>query len=181
MSIDYRDWFTTAKAELGTLREQKAVLERNLEAREREIAELTRTVNFLAQMLGEQPEPVDADSPPGGMTECIRDILRNATEPLTAAEIRESLEALGFDMKSYSNPLATIHTVLRRLGEANEVETTHEATPDKRKLRSVSIGKGLAVEKVFGKEFRIGGKKGFIGVGRLRRGPKNLDNAKENR
>jgi hypothetical protein len=80
-------------------------------------------------------------------------------------------------MKSYSNPLATVHTVLRRLAEADEVETTHEMAPGKRyavplKFKGVSLlplGSGLAVEKIAGKEFELGKLKGFIGVGRLRR------------
>ena len=74
---------------------------------------------------------------------------------------------IGFDMEAYSNPLATVHTVLRRLAESGEVETTHEMSDSKK--FTIPVSKHLAVEKIFGKSFQIGSKKGFIGVGRLRR------------
>ena len=100
------------------------------------------------------------------MTGCVRAILKKAVEPLTASEIRESLGAIGFDMKSYSNPLATIHTVLRRLGESGEMETTHEMLSAKK--FTIPINKHVAVEKIVGTGFRIGKMRGFIGKGRLR-------------
>ncbi len=121
------------------------------------------------------------------MTDSVREILRKSPEPMTASEVRDALERLGFDMKSYSNPLATIHTVLRRLTESDEVETTHEMAPGKRysipAFKGVSllpVGSGLSVEKIAGKDFEIGKLKGFIGVGRLRRSGKS-DRPKEKR
>jgi len=174
MSVNFQSWYENAKAELEKLEGEKAELEAALEAREKQIAALERTVNFLAPMVGQEAVPVAAEST--GMTGSIREILKKSPEPLTASEIRDGLEKLGFDMKSYSNPLATIHTVLRRLAEAEEVETTH-ASPGKRyavplKFRGVSFlssKSGVTVEKIAGKDFEIGKLKGFIGVGRVRR------------
>lgn len=165
MALDYQAWYASARAELERLQAEQSELERALEEHEKQIVELVRTVNFLAPMVGEQPL-AEAATPPGGMTDCIRDLLKDATEPLTAAEIREKLEVLGFDMKSYSNPLATIHTVLRRLTESEEVVTMHEATAGKRAF--MPLGHSLGVEKIAGKEFKVGGKRAFIGIGRLR-------------
>ncbi len=187
MSVDFPAWYENAKAELEKLQGERAELERQLEDREGQIAVLKRTVNFLAPLVGKEPTP---SVPPegAGMTDSVRDILRKSPEPLTASEIRDALERLGFDMKSYSNPLATIHTVLRRLTEADEVETTHEmAASGKRYVmpafKGVSLmraGSGLAVEKIAGKDFEIGKLKGFIGVGRLRRNGR-IDRTKEKR
>jgi hypothetical protein len=187
MSVDFQSWYSNAKAELEQLVGEKAALERELDDREKRIAVLERTVNFLAPLVGEKA--VTAAAPENaGMTDSIREILRKSPEPITASEIRDSLEKLGFDMKSYSNPLATVHTVLRRLAEADEVETTHEMAPGKRyaiptAFRGVSllpVGSGLSVEKIAGKEFELGKLKGFIGVGRLRRSGK-VDRSKEKR
>jgi hypothetical protein len=171
MSIDFKSWYENAKAEFEKLQNEKAELEHALEDREKQIAVLERTVNFLAPLVGEAAPAVAAEST--GMTGSIREILKKSPEPLTASEIRDSLETLGFDMKSYSNPLATIHTILRRLGESEEVETTHEMTSGKRTAYMIPIGSGLAVEKIWGKPFEIGKVKGFIGKGRLRRAGKN--------
>ena len=181
MSIDFPSWYEYAKAELQKLQGERGELERQLENHEQRIAVLERTVNFLAPLAGEEPvRPAIPEGANAGMTDSIREILRKSPEPLTASEIREGLERLGFDMKSYSNPLATIHTVLRRLAEADEVETTHEIAPGKRyampAFKGVSllpVGSGLSVEKIAGKDFEIGKLRGFIGVGRLRRSRRN--------
>jgi hypothetical protein len=187
MSVDFPAWYQNAKADLEKLQADRAELERQLEGLESQIAVLERTVNFLAPLVGEQPQP--AIPPEGvGMTDSVREILRKSPEPMTASEIRDSLERLGFDMKSYSNPLATIHTVLRRLTEADEVETTHEMMSSGKRyvmpaFKGVSLlraGSGMTVEKIAGKDFEIGKLKGFIGVGRLRRSPK-IDKSKDKR
>jgi hypothetical protein len=170
MAFDYKTSYEEAKAELARVQIQKLTLGRQIEECDRQIAALTQTMRAIAPLVGEEPPPdvqiaPDAETPPGGMTDCVRALLKKATEPLTASEIRESLEAIGFDMNSYSNPLATIHTVLRRLTESGEVETTHEMLSAKK--FTIPVSKHLAVEKIVGKGFRIGEKRGFIGVGRL--------------
>jgi hypothetical protein len=48
-------------------------------------------------------------------------VLRNAADPLTALEIRDRLEAVGIHLDKYSNPLASIHTILKRMHDSGEV------------------------------------------------------------
>jgi hypothetical protein len=187
MSVDFPSWYENAKADLEKLQGERAELERQFEGVETQIAVLQRTVNFLAPLVGEEPTPA-VPSEGAGMTDSVREILRKSPEPLTASEIRDALERMGFDMKSYSNPLATIHTVLRRLTEADEVETTHGMMSSGKRyvmpaFKGVSLvreGSGLSVEKIAGKDFEIGKLKGFIGVGRLRRSGR-IDKSKEKR
>jgi hypothetical protein len=169
MTVDYHSWYATARTDLERMIRERLEFEREIENRDRQIAALKQTIKALAPLAGEEvPEiALDPELAAGGMTDCVRAILSKATEPLTASEIRESLESLGFDMKSYSNPLATIHTVLRRLTESGEVESTHEM-PAVKKF-TIPVSKHLAVEKIAGKAFAIGKFKGFVGVGRLRR------------
>ena len=40
---------------------------------------------------------------------------------MTPLEVRDRLEAIGFDLSKYSSSLAAIHTVLKRLQEAREL------------------------------------------------------------
>lgn len=171
MTFDYKNSFDNAKAELDRVRTHKIALALEVEECDKQIAALTQTMRALAPLAGEElPKAFAADEnemPAGGMTDCVRAILKRAAEPLTATEIREKLEHIGFDMESYSNPLSTVHTVLRRLAESGEVETMHEMSDSKK--FTIPVSKHLAVEKIFGKSFQIGSKKGFIGVGRLRR------------
>jgi hypothetical protein len=177
MSIDYKAWYNNAKAELQRVQQEKADMQGAIADRDKQIDALIQTLNALGKLVGEEfVAPRDGEpEPPAGMTDSIRAILTQAGAPLTASEIRGSLEAMGFDIKSYSNPMANIHTILRRLTESGEVETTHELNaPSGGKRFTMQLTKNLAVEKLAGKSFEIGKVKGFIGVGRLRRrvGPK---------
>ncbi len=169
MTVDYHAWYADAQSELKRIIQERLEFEREIEKRDREIAALNQTIRAIAPLIGEKPPEIqlDPELAAGGMTDCVRAILCKAVEPLTAAEIREALESLGFEMETYSNPLATIHTVLRRLTESGEVESTHEM-PAVKKF-TIPVSKHLAVEKIAGRSFEIGKFKGFVGVGRLRR------------
>ena len=56
-----------------------------------------------------------------GITDLSRVILKETFLPMTAGQIREKLEAGKLDLSRYSNPLAVIHTVLKRLVKNGEV------------------------------------------------------------
>jgi len=56
-----------------------------------------------------------------GITELARVILEETFFPMTAGELKEKLEVRKLDLSKYSNPLAVIHTVLKRLVQSGEV------------------------------------------------------------
>ena len=59
---------------------------------------------------------------PPGFTDSVRNVLRNVpSQALTAKKVRDLLRGPGFDLSSYMNPLASIHTILKRLAERGEV------------------------------------------------------------
>ena len=71
----------------------------------------------------EQLEQLVAEPP--GFTESVRNIMKaNAIHPATALQVREMMAKDGFDLRAYSNPLASIHTILKRLAERGEVTTS---------------------------------------------------------
>lgn len=57
-----------------------------------------------------------------GITESARVILKEKFFPVTASELKESIEARKHNLSPYSNPLAVIHTVLKRLVQSGEVK-----------------------------------------------------------
>lgn len=64
-------------------------------------------------------------------TEACREILYVAGKPLTPIEVRDELEATVFDLAGQANPLASIHTILKRLvksGDAKAIETASGKT-----------------------------------------------------
>jgi hypothetical protein len=78
------------------------------------IAELQQSIGALTRLCGFKPTVVF------GLTESCRLVLRGAGTPMTAVQVRERLQAIGFDLSKYENALGAIHTVLKRLAEAGE-------------------------------------------------------------
>jgi hypothetical protein len=79
------------------------------------LAQLKQSIATLTKLCGYEPTMAL------GLTEACRMVLRNADQPLTALEVRGRLIAAGFDMERYSNAMASIHTVVKRMHEAGEV------------------------------------------------------------
>lgn len=57
-----------------------------------------------------------------GLTELARITLEEAFIPLSTSDLKERMEAKGFDFSNYSNPLASIHVVLQRLVKGRQVK-----------------------------------------------------------
>jgi hypothetical protein len=57
-----------------------------------------------------------------GLTEAIRRVLQESAVGMTPVEVRDTLANSGMNLLEYSNPLAAIHTVLKRLVKARDVK-----------------------------------------------------------
>jgi hypothetical protein len=66
--------------------------------------------------------PEDAE-PEVGFTDAVREVFRNADERFLyqPISVREKLKEMGFPIAKYKNPLASIHTILKRLVEHGEI------------------------------------------------------------
>ncbi|MGA2000708.1 MAG: hypothetical protein ABSG52_11995 [Terriglobales bacterium] len=59
---------------------------------------------------------------PPGFTDAVRNVLSNKPGALAnAIGVRNMLMQSGYDLTQYSNPLASIHTILKRLVKSGEV------------------------------------------------------------
>jgi hypothetical protein len=75
-------------------------------------AERAAQLQKLAEMVAEPP----------GFTDSVRNVFRNlSSQALTAKQVTDLLRGAGFDLDSYTNPPASIHTILKRLAEREEV------------------------------------------------------------
>jgi len=104
----------------AALREYETLLRDRAELDTR-IARLAHTVGSLSRLCGAVPTVAL------GLTDASRMVLKAAGHPLTALEVRAQLEGMGFDLSRYANDLAVIHTTLKRLTEADEVEVVPQA------------------------------------------------------
>ena len=66
-----------------------------------------------------------------GITESARVILQENFFPLTASELKERIEARKLNVARYANPLAVIHTVLKRLVQSGEVRVVLQTKGNK--------------------------------------------------
>ncbi len=82
---------------------------------DKRLAELAQTIGTLSRLLGLTP------TVPLGLTDAIRLVVRGAGVPMTPTEVRDRLQAIGFDVSKYSNDLAAVHTILKRLNESGEL------------------------------------------------------------
>ena len=108
-SEDYRSALAAAIREYESLGEQR----REIDAR---LSQLAQTIGTLSRLLGYTP------TQPLGLTDACRLVYRNAGVPLSPTELRDRLRSIGVDLSVYSNEMAAIHTVVKRLNEAGELK-----------------------------------------------------------
>lgn len=109
----YRAALEAAAKEYEQLGEQRRKIDDRL-------TQLAQTIGTLARLIGLTP------TVPLSITDAVRLAMR-AGVPMTPPEVRDRLLAIGVDLSSYSNELAVIHTVLRRLNEAGEIRIIPKA------------------------------------------------------
>jgi hypothetical protein len=115
MAIDYMQM-------LRRLAEEREEWVRKRDDAMRELSRLSELIRSTIKMLSpEQRSKCDAlleriDRRPAGLTTTIRLCFTAGKEWLTPVEIRDMLKANGFNFESYkANPLASIHTTLKRM------------------------------------------------------------------
>ena len=104
----YRAALDAATREYEELSQQRQDIDQRL-------AQLAQTIGTLNRLCGFTPTVF------WGLTDACRVVLKGAGHPMTPLEVRDRLEAIGFDLSKYSSSIAAIHTVLKRLKEAREL------------------------------------------------------------
>src|ERR1044071_5550654 len=120
----YKDAYATAKLDLLKQLKKRDDLDKR-------IRKLKQTVKALGELCGADPEEIDklllvegfAIDSRMGFTDAIRRLFRVHKEPLHPTEIRDDLLKVGIGQEQ-ENLLSSIHTVLRRMVEAGEIEKT---------------------------------------------------------
>ncbi|HZR25142.1 MAG TPA: hypothetical protein VFA59_16220 [Vicinamibacterales bacterium] len=107
-SHDYRRALESAIREYEELGAKRRDIDQRL-------AELAQSIGTLSKLLGLTP------TVPLGLTDAIRMIVRGSGVPMTPVEVRDRLHGIGFDVSKYTNDLAAVHTILKRLNDSGEL------------------------------------------------------------
>lgn len=120
MTVDaYKAALTQAKKDLLAKTSEVAEAERTVERATREIVELRQTIAVLSRLCGE-PEFVEEDAL--GITEIVRMAYRsNGSTPMTAQDVKSRVESMGYEGR-WTNLLASVHTVTKRLAQKGDIE-----------------------------------------------------------
>ncbi len=133
MAFDYEEMYNGATKELEDLHRATANVEELLARHRAKIDALTQTVNAIAPLIGKPTIPTAQDTfftPPlpwllkaAGITVAVRALFdAKLDQDLSAPMVRDGLEKEGWDWTNYSNPLSTIHAVIKRLLAAGAIK-----------------------------------------------------------
>ena len=113
MARDYSDELKEAQVKLHNLLWALERMQADVAKQKRIVAALTE----LANVEEGSPAPTGLVS---GVTDAVRTVFRAAEKPLSPADVRSRVEALG--LPPQQNLLASVHTVIRRLIDSKEIE-----------------------------------------------------------
>lgn len=106
-TTDYKRALDAACREWETLAAERRALDTRL-------ADLQRSIATLSRLCGYVP------TVPFSLADSCRLVLMRRDHPLTATQVREELETMGFDLSKQASPLTSIHVTLKRLVEGGD-------------------------------------------------------------
>ncbi|HYN10524.1 MAG TPA: hypothetical protein VES67_24260 [Vicinamibacterales bacterium] len=104
----YRQALSHARKQLYELTKQSQKIAR-------EAAKLRQTITTLERMCGETPTSSMK------LSEAVLSVLTATDKALSVGGIKRALEQIGYDLSKYSNPLAVIHTTVKRAVKKGDV------------------------------------------------------------
>lgn len=111
---EYRRALESAIKEYERLKTQRDAVETRLA----QLRQIIAGLGPLCELPARSAPPLEL-----GLTDACRSALRASMSGLTASGVRERIGGLGINLDRYSNPLASIHIVLKRLVAAGEAFT----------------------------------------------------------
>ena len=131
MATDYKPTLEAALTDLADLMKHRERVDNEREFLDKRIFQVREGLFGLAILCGtdtntlarEHPELFpDLISPDTGLSDAVRKALQSKRVFVSPVELRDRLQSMGYDIKKHANVLASIHTTLKRLADAEEVE-----------------------------------------------------------
>lgn len=136
--VSYKNAFRSALQELTELSQQRTDVQIQLDELDERIERVRQGALGLSVLAGIDFQEIKTKYPDlfeeqidarMGITDAVREALRTESEMLTPMEVRDKVFRISPAIAGHKNPLASIHAVLRRLQDKNEVAyAVHEDT-----------------------------------------------------
>ena len=127
---DYARLLDKAKKELSDLETQRTQLQSQIAEIDRRIEKQKKGIVGLAHLADQQTMaelPIGAVTPLSkhtGFTDAVSYALKTVNTNLVPTEVRDRLRMLGYNLGKYdTNPIPSIHTILKRLKKAGKVKS----------------------------------------------------------
>jgi len=136
----YKKTFNSALQELADLSRQRNGVQTQLDELDERIEKVRQGALGLSVLAGIDFQEIKTKYPDlfeeqidarMGITDAIREALRTEPDMLTPMEIRDKVFQISPAIAGHKNPLASIHAVLRRLQDRNEVAYAIQENTDK--------------------------------------------------
>lgn len=129
--MDWKEALEAARAEHAELVQERDLIEATradldvkAELVDKRAIQLEGTIAALSELTGESQSlrriPITADLNSMKLANACRQILMSAVKFWTPITVRDELLTLGYDLTPYTNHLASIHAVLKRLFDSGE-------------------------------------------------------------
>ena len=122
MSRSYSETIAALKEELLELEERRSDFTAQLEKTNKRIAQVIESINSLTRLEpGKVAQLIGDPASQSGLSAAVRQVFRADPGWLYPTEVRDRLANSGYDISQHSNILASVHTCLKRLAEADEI------------------------------------------------------------
>jgi hypothetical protein len=103
-----------AREELAMLEVERGDLTERIAWIDTRMQQLEIYLKAVAPLIENDPGRIAAE---GGLTNVCRDLLDRSHQWMSAGEMRLLLSSRGIDISAYTNPMAVLHSVLKRVGQ----------------------------------------------------------------
>jgi hypothetical protein len=107
--------FSAAQDELTAILQEREDLTQRLEWINNRVKQLEAYLEAIRPLIENDPGRVAVEA---GLTNVCRDLLAKNGRWMGAGDVRVLLAGMGVDISSYTNPMAVLHSVLKRVGQA---------------------------------------------------------------
>lgn len=128
----YKQALEAARKESEELIREARMMAVKLQQTESRIVQLEKTIIALESLSEEEPIEGKSDVADDasdslsdlGLADACREVLKSKARFMTPIEIRDTLASQGYELAKYTNPLASIHGVLKRFEASGIVYST---------------------------------------------------------